>query len=171
MALYGSVPVMLGHRKPGHTAGVFWLNLAETWVDVVKEPVNEAQLDGSVDGHLGTSSRTHWISESGVLDVFLLPGPQPVDVYKQYGLLTGTLAMPPAFSIAYHQCRWNYLNQEDVLQVDANFDKHDIPYDVIWLDIEHTVERRYFTWDSTKFPDPVVMQKSLASRARKVGKG
>lgn len=37
-------------------------------------------------------------------------------------------------------------------QVDANFDKYDIPYDVIWLDIEHTDgkrlvdERPLFCW-------------------------
>ena len=30
----------------------------------------------------------------------------------------------------------------DVAAVDAGFDSHDIPYDVIWLDIEHTGERR-----------------------------
>lgn len=33
MALYGAIPVMLGHR-PGATAGVFWFNPTETFVDV-----------------------------------------------------------------------------------------------------------------------------------------
>lgn len=32
-ALYGSIPVMLGHRK-GATSGVFWFNPTETFVDV-----------------------------------------------------------------------------------------------------------------------------------------
>lgn len=32
-ALYGSIPVMLGHR-PGMTAGIFWFNPTETFVDV-----------------------------------------------------------------------------------------------------------------------------------------
>lgn len=32
-ALYGTIPVMLGHRK-GATAGVFWFNPTETFVDV-----------------------------------------------------------------------------------------------------------------------------------------
>lgn len=32
-ALYGAIPVMLGHRK-GVTAGVFWFNPTETFVDV-----------------------------------------------------------------------------------------------------------------------------------------
>ena len=27
--------------------------------------------------------------------------------------------------------------------VDAKFDENDIPYDVIWLDIEHTDGKRY----------------------------
>jgi alpha 1,3-glucosidase len=29
-----------------------------------------------------------------------------------------------------------------VREVDAGFDSHDIPYDVIWLDIEHTDGKR-----------------------------
>jgi alpha-glucosidase (family GH31 glycosyl hydrolase) len=35
MALYGSIPFMMSHKK-GHSAGVFWLNAAEMWVDVEK---------------------------------------------------------------------------------------------------------------------------------------
>lgn len=33
MALYGSVPVMLAHSAQ-RTTGIFWLNAAETWVDI-----------------------------------------------------------------------------------------------------------------------------------------
>lgn len=33
MALYGSVPVLLAHNAQ-RTLGIFWLNAAETWVDV-----------------------------------------------------------------------------------------------------------------------------------------
>lgn len=33
MALYGSVPVLLGH-SPHRDLGIFWLNAAETWVDI-----------------------------------------------------------------------------------------------------------------------------------------
>jgi alpha-glucosidase (family GH31 glycosyl hydrolase) len=42
------------------------------------------------------------------------------------------------WAIGSHQCRWNYNDQEDIRTVDENFDIHDIPYDSIWLDIEHT---------------------------------
>lgn len=87
---------------------------------------------------------------------------------KQYAQLTGTQSLPPLFSLAYHQCRWNYLDRKDVEQVESTFDKVDIPVDVIWLDIEHTNEKRYFTWDLFKFPSPETMINALAIRGRKV---
>ncbi len=31
-----------------------------------------------------------WISESGIIDVFIMLGPKPVDVFTQYASLTGT---------------------------------------------------------------------------------
>ena len=46
------------------------------------------------------------------------------------------------FALGYHQCRWNYRDEADTLAVDAAFDEHNIPYDVIWLDIEHTDGKR-----------------------------
>ena len=56
----------------------------------------------------------------------------------RYTRITGTTQLPPMFAIAYHQCRWNYKNEEDVFSVDAMFEELDFPYDVLWLDIEHT---------------------------------
>jgi len=46
-------------------------------------------------------------------------GPTPKDVFSQYTFLTGVAPLPQLFSIAYHQCRWNYKNEDDVKQVDA----------------------------------------------------
>ena len=65
-----------------------------------------------------------------------------MQVSSQYAQLTGTTALPQYFSIGYHQCRWNYRDQADVQAVNAGFDEHDMPYDVIWLDIEHTDGKR-----------------------------
>ena len=52
--------------------------------------------------------------------------------------------------------------------VNANADKYDIPMDVIWLDIEHTDGKKYFTWDSARFPDSRAMIDHVASYGRKV---
>ena len=38
---------------------------------------------------------THWISESGIIDMFIMLGPKPHDVFRSYATLTGTTALPP----------------------------------------------------------------------------
>lgn len=150
--LYGSIPFLLAHRA-AHSLGVFWLNAAEMFVDVSQD---------------AAGSSTHWFAESGVLDLFVFVGPGPSDVARQFAALTGGAALPQMFSLGYHQCRWNYKDEPDVAAVDGGFDAHNIPYDVLWLDIEHTDGKRYFTWDGTYFPTPARMQEDLASRGRKM---
>ncbi|KAF3332501.1 putative glucan 1,3-alpha-glucosidase [Carex littledalei] len=157
--LYGSIPFMLSHGTKS-SSGFFWLNAAEMQIDVLApgwdDPANPSP--NRID--------TLWMAEAGVVDAFFFVGPETKDVVGQYLSLTGTPAMPQHFAVGYHQCRWNYRDEEDVDSVDAGFDSHDIPYDVLWLDIEHTDGKRYFTWDKTLFPDPVGMQKRLAAKGR-----
>ncbi|KAH9308324.1 hypothetical protein KI387_036235, partial [Taxus chinensis] len=155
--LYGSVPFMISHAKDS-TTGFFWLNAAEMQIDVM--------APGWDGDYSGGAIHTHWVSESGIVDGFFFIGPGPKDVIRQYTSLTGTSTMPQHFATAYHQCRWNYRDEEDVAAVDAKFDEFDIPYDVLWLDIEHTDGKRYFTWDKVLFPSPVEMQNKLAAKGR-----
>lgn len=56
MALYGSVPFMMAHRK-GLTTGVVALTASEMWVDVEKRE---------------TGMSTHWMGETGGVDLFFL---------------------------------------------------------------------------------------------------
>ncbi|XP_033124812.1 neutral alpha-glucosidase AB-like isoform X2 [Anneissia japonica] len=171
MALYGSIPYMLAHNSE-RTIGIFWLNAAETWVDISSNTADRSLFGKMFDLVKGGGDipqvDSHWFSESGIIDVFILLGPSPDDVFSQYASLTGTTPIPPLFAISYHQCRWNYNDEDDVKSVDANFDEYDIPVDVIWLDIEHTDGKRYMTWDKVKFPNPVQMQDQLASKGRKM---
>ena len=162
MTLYGAIPFMQAQRKDS-TAAVFWLNGAETWIDITKAKASKALGFGS-----GTDTHTHWISESGLMDVFVFLGPTPHDVTKNYAELTGTTAMPQEFSIGYHQCRWNYVSDDDVKEVDRKMDKFNIPYDVIWLDIEYLDDKKYFTWEPNMFKDPISMGKQLDSHGRKL---
>jgi len=154
MALYGHVPVMYGHRGD-RTTGVFWLNAAEMWVDVASSEDRQHK-------------HTHWMAESGVLDLFVMLAASPRAAVASYTGLTGTQALPPKFAIAYHQCRWNYRDEADVSAVHAGFDQHDIPFDVLWLDIEHTDGKRYFTWDQRNFATPKRMQEELWATGRRM---
>ncbi|KJE88713.1 neutral alpha-glucosidase AB [Capsaspora owczarzaki ATCC 30864] len=180
MALYGSIPFMVAHAAT-HSTGVFWMNAAETWIDVsnAQGPVGQdatgtlGRLANLVKSGLKSDSSeprvdTHWISEAGIIDLFILTGPRVPSIFRQYSQLTGVPALPPMFSIAYHQCRWNYNDEDDVANVDAGFDANDIPYDVLWLDIEHTDGKKYLTWDAKKFPDSKRMQDRLASKGHKM---
>jgi mannosyl-oligosaccharide alpha-1,3-glucosidase len=152
MALYGEVPLIVNQNAKAGTTGVFWFNPTETFVDI------DIQDSGS--------SKSHWISESGIIDLFLLPGPSPREMYAQYASLTGRTPIPPIFSLGYHQCRWNYRDEKDVLEVHGKFEELDYPYDVLWLDIEHTDEKKYFTWDYSLFPNPKSLQEKLKSQGR-----
>lgn len=163
MTLYGSIPFMQAHRKDS-TVGVFWLNVAETWVDIVKSKGGSNPLSLGKGGK--PTTQTHWISEAGIVDVFVFLGPTPQDLTKAYGELTGYNALPQEFSVGYHQCRWNYLSDDDVKDVDRKFDKFKIPYDVIWLDLEYTDDRKYFTWEPNMFADPIGMGEQLDQHGR-----
>lgn len=171
MALYGSVPLIVAHSAQ-RTSGIFWLNAAETWVDISSNTAGKTVFGKMLDYVQGSSeipqTDVRWISESGIIDAFILLGPRPQDVFAQYAALTGTQAFPPIFALGYHQCRWNYNDQEDVQAVDAGFDEHDIPYDFIWLDIEHADGKRYFTWDPHKFGMPKDMLQGLKDKKRKL---
>lgn len=156
MSIYGNIPLVVSHSMTTGTSGVFWFNPTETHVDVMK---NERAKGKS----------THWISESGIIDVFMLPGgSKPSDLYRQYSKITGKTPLPPMFSLGYHQCRWNYKDEKDVFTVHDTFEELDYPYDVLWLDIEHTEGKRYFTWDSNNFPEPKAMQERLWSQGRRM---
>ncbi|KAJ7736818.1 glycoside hydrolase family 31 protein [Mycena metata] len=153
MSLYGSIPVLHAHSADS-TVGIFHAVGSETWIDV---------------SHASDkSTQTHWISESGILDVFLMPGPTPADIFAQYARLTGTPVLPPHWSLGYHQCRWNYISSEDVRTVQKRFDEEDMPVDVFWLDIEYANEHKYFMWDEKNFPDPVEMTNDVAANGRKM---
>ncbi|XP_034015266.1 neutral alpha-glucosidase C isoform X2 [Thalassophryne amazonica] len=170
LGLYGSVPLLVAH-KPDHTLGVFWLNASETFVNIQYSrfnPQNEDQGPQVKQRLLLPQTDVHWLSESGVIDCTVLLGPSPQELFSQYAQLTGYQALLPLFALGYHQSRWSYNSEADVKAVDAGFDHHNIPYDVIWLDIDHTNGKRYFTWDPILFPEPAELQRHLDQKNRKL---
>ena len=75
--------------------GIFWLNAAETWVDIKREDDN-AGLLGSMFGSSQEKEdavHAHFMSEAGIIDVFILLGPKPKHVSSQYASLTGNFGL------------------------------------------------------------------------------
>lgn len=169
LSMYGAVPLMIA-VKPEVSSAIFWVNAADTYIDIKKNIVDEGiggvELIWSEDAI--NSVKTHWMSENGILDVILIVKPQPADISKAYGEITGFTKLPNIFSLGYHQCRWNYNDESDVLDVHANFDKYRIPYDTIWLDIEYTDNKKYFTWNEALFPNPDKMMSTLYQTKRQL---
>ncbi|KAI9511435.1 alpha-glucosidase [Russula earlei] len=152
-SLYGSIPVLYAHSADS-TVAIFNAVGSETWVDIAHPTA--------------LSTDTHWISESGILDLFILPGPSPTEVFRQYSGLTGTAPLPAHWALGYHQCRWNYVTSDDVRGVQRRFDEEDMPFDVLWLDIEYSKDHQYMIWDKKNFPDPIEMTKDVAALGRKM---
>lgn len=147
MALYGSIPVIYGHGVK-RTAGIFWQNSADTFIDI------------------HDTKTAQFISEAGIIDVFVMLGPSAKETFSQYTKLTGVTNLPQLFSLGYHQCRWNYLTQDEVVEVVDKFDEKDIQLDTVWLDIEYTDGKRYFTWEPSNFSNPLEMIAYLTSTGR-----
>lgn len=157
LSMYGAIPYLVAHKK-GLSAAVFWINAADTYVDI--------QSAGEEDLSSSKSTKSHWMSENGVIDIIILLAETPEKITQKFASLTGTTPLPQLFSLGYHQCRWNYNDEDDVLTVTENMDKYGIPYDTIWLDIEYTDSKKYFTWKKEAFPDPDGMLKKLGATGR-----
>ncbi|CAD6188968.1 unnamed protein product [Caenorhabditis auriculariae] len=150
MALYGSIPYLVG----------------QTTAD--KGKLSKEVLDADTKPRDVPQQNARFISEAGVIDIFIMLGPQPNDIFRQLSELTGNAPLPPEFALGYHQSRWNYKDQKDVKEVHEGFIKNEIPLDVIWLDIDHTDGKAYFTWDKAAFPNPSGMIEELAEKNRKL---
>mmetsp|Transcript_10527 Transcript_10527/g.27890 ORF Transcript_10527/g.27890 Transcript_10527/m.27890 type:complete len:1009 (+) Transcript_10527:124-3150(+) len=164
MALYGTIPILWAvHQgsgnEPSVTSGFLWINPSETFVKL--ERLDQGAPAGTGPAH------AWWVSESGLLDVAVFVGPTPGYVSQQFHALTGFAPIPPMWALGKHQCRWNYMSEKDVATVDSSYDKYDIPYDVIWLDIEHTNGKAYFTWNDANFPTPDKMVQKISDKRRK----
>jgi len=148
-AIYGTIPYILGRGEEDYVE-MLWLNGADTWVDIKDTPHKTA----------------HWISEAGIIEFFLFAAPTAELIVSKLNTIIGKAPMQLYAALGYHQSRYSYNDEEDVKKVDEGFDSRRIPYDSIWLDIDHTINRKYFTWDKSKFPDPLKLQELYKDKSR-----
>ncbi|XP_059088865.1 lysosomal alpha-glucosidase-like isoform X2 [Tigriopus californicus] len=133
--IYGSHPFYLASDKEGSSHGVFLRN--SNAMEVILQP---------------TPALT-FRAIGGILDFYLFIGPSPMEVVEQYANLIGKPALPPFWSLGYHQCKFGQttLNQtKKILQqtIDAK-----IPIDTQWNDLDYMARRNDFTLDTDHFKD------------------
>ncbi|CAH1111002.1 unnamed protein product [Psylliodes chrysocephalus] len=151
MALYGARPVIFGHSKE-KTSAIFLHNAAEQWIDVNSEDTEQPSA--------------YFMVERAAFDLFVLLGPTPKDIVRQFTTLTGRAHLPQIWALGYHQCRFSYKSQDDVKEVVALLDKNNFPWDAIYLDGDHTDGYRWFHWNSTTYTDPVEMLNNISATGR-----
>ena len=92
--------------------------------------------------------------EGSGVSYYFVHGPTPADVLMKYTRLVGRTPLPPLWALGYHQSRFSYMGEKEVLQIATEFRKRSIPCDAIYLDIDYMEGYRCFTWNSKLFPDP-----------------
>lgn len=167
-SLYGSIPYLtiITCNDVENNYGIFWNNPTETWVSIIgkSDPPLPSSSSSSSDNNKRRSSGAHFMSETGVIDLWVWWSSTPRGLLSIYYGITGTPALPPLYSLGYHQSRWNYHTQEELLSVSEEAAKNSFPVDVFWLDIEYTDKKKYFTWNEKTFPTPSKMINLLWDR-------
>jgi alpha-glucosidase len=85
-------------------------------------------------------------------------------VVETYAWLTGTMPLPPIWSLGFQQSRYSYTPQSRVLEIADRLRADHIPSDVIYLDIDFQQQNRPFTINQDRFPDFPGMISQLASK-------
>jgi alpha-glucosidase len=135
--LYSSIPFTFSLAN-GQAHGLFFDNTHRVEFDLALEDEN----------------RAYYGAEGGAIVYYVFCGPTPRDVVDRYTELTGRTPMPPLWTLGNQQCRYSYMNEEEVREVARGFRERDIPCDVIYLDIHYMDGYRVFTWNEDRFPDP-----------------
>ena len=92
-------------------------------------------------------------SDGGAFDLFLLAGPTPADVLRQYAALTGTPPLWPRWSLGLHQSRWGWPSSQRVREVVEGYRSRGLPLAAVHLDIDHMHGFRDWTWDPDCYAD------------------
>ena len=135
-ALYKSIPFFITLRKDC-VYGIFFDNHYKTSFDMGYSSTDYYSI-GAADGEL---------------DYYFIYGDTIADVIKNYTALTGRCPLPQLWTLGYHQSRWGYSSQQEVLELAENFINNDLPCDVIHMDIDYMDNYKVFTVDKNKFPD------------------
>ena len=99
----------------------------------------------------------------GELDCYVIAGPAMWRVAHAYASLTGFPALPPAWSLGYHQSRFGYRSQQEFLDLAAAFRSYRIPADALHFDLYYLDRLQAFTWDPVTFPNPWLMNATLGA--------
>ena len=142
---YQTHPWVLGVRADGSAFGVLF---DSTWASSLD--LERPAVDGIVFQTEGPAPRVVTVNAG-----------TPQGVVSKLAELTGYPFMPPMWSVGYHQSKYSYFPQQNVLDVAGEFRSRQIPAEVIWMDIDYMDGFRNFTVNPSAFPDPAGLNAAL----------
>ncbi len=107
---------------------------------------------------------SYFSAPDGMMDYYFIYGNTIPDILKAYAQLTGTMPLPPKWSLGYQQCRYSYYPDKEVLNLAQQFRDRQIPADVIYLDIHYMEAYKAFTFDKERFPTPKELVATLQDK-------
>jgi alpha-glucosidase len=102
--------------------------------------------------------------EGGQIDYYFIDGPSIKDVVRRYTELTGRIYLPPKWALGHQASRWSYYPDRMVEKIADTYQQHDLPLDVMTLDIDYMQKYRVFTWDLKRFADPDGLARRLKAK-------
>ncbi len=103
-------------------------------------------------------------TETPDYDLYLLSGGNENAVCKEFRTLIGRSYIPPRWAFGLAQSRWGYKTEEDVREVARQYKEHDLPLDMICMDIEYMQDYADFTVNKERFPDLTKLSADLKAQ-------
>lgn len=105
-----------------------------------------------------------WSHADGALDYYMIPEKTPKDVLRRYQALTGKNMLQQKWVYGFHQSKWSYYSEREVLDMAATMRKNKLPMDAVHMDIDYMEGFRVFTFHRERFSDPKAMTRKLAEQ-------
>lgn len=103
-------------------------------------------------------------TETSDYDLYLLSGGNENAICKEFRTLIGRSYIPPRWAFGLAQSRWGYKTEEDVREVARQYKEHDLPLDMICMDIEYMQDYADFTVNKERFPDLAKLSADLKAQ-------
>lgn len=103
-------------------------------------------------------------TETPDYDLYLLSGENENAICKEFRTLIGRSYIPPRWAFGLAQSRWGYKTEEDVREVARQYKEHDLPLDMICMDIDYMQDYADFTVNRERFPDLAKLSADLKAQ-------
>lgn len=99
----------------------------------------------ALDVHFQPDNVLTWRLTGGIVDLYLLTGPRPLDVSKQISDVVGRPALPPFWALGYQLSKSQWGSTNNFIQAWVRNSRNKMPVDTLYTDTEMMDEHKDFT--------------------------